>query len=163
MKKDYVKVCHLTYDWNGHFDMQVGYDNRTHEEIAMMAAKQSPYDWHHESTCTAVRDRIMALSKELLRLKGGLGDPNPDGSPRYDATSREGARYKLPAHAKVATKLPMVMGDLDDYKLAGRFRMLMRDTPNHSGYCMAAFQRIMYLLQEVATLTTTQEASNASA
>jgi hypothetical protein len=147
----------LTYDWNGHFDMQVGFPDKSHNAMARMALTLNPLDWMHEAVCTGVRDRIMALSKELLRLKGQLGPPNADGSPRFDK-DRPHALFHIETNSGLFTCGFKELDEMNDWEIAGTFRMLMRnDEPlRYRSVCRAAQYRIWFLEKEVRTLSLEQ-------
>lgn len=147
----------LTYDWNGHFDMQVGFPDKSHTSMARMALTLNPLDWMHEAICTAVRDRIMALSKELLRLQGKLGPPNADGTPRFDK-DRKFVKFQSEIVHGLLSCHREDIDRMNDAEIAGTFRMLMRtDNPDtYHTVCRAACYRIWFLEKEVRTLSLQQ-------
>lgn len=65
----YIVRPHLTYDWNGNFDMLQSVGHLSDYEVAATVRMLSRSSIAHEAVVTNARDRIMALSKEVHRLE----------------------------------------------------------------------------------------------
>lgn len=64
----------LRYDWNDNSDMLQSGANFSDIEVAGKVRMLMRGDLNHESVCVMARDRIMALSKEVARLRSALSE-----------------------------------------------------------------------------------------
>ncbi|MBZ9922006.1 hypothetical protein LB579_30405 [Mesorhizobium sp. BR1-1-7] len=89
----------LTYDWNGHKDMQVQSIEQTDDHVAGRVRMLMRHDWNHEEICTLARDRIMGLSKRLAEVRAALSAlarttlPPAEGWRPMDSAPKDGSKF----------------------------------------------------------------------